>query len=108
MQDYIQLLPIVLLIGFLISIPINLFRRANKPTGLVILRANKTHTNRGLHFTKDKEYKFYRNGDYLLLNEDDISRDRDNYAFYNIDLSVDFVATDWYSSLVLKQIKYKW
>jgi hypothetical protein len=82
------------------------FDKIKNKNGIVVLKAIKTHENRTLYFTKGKEYKFYKSNDVLMLNEDDISRDRDNYVFYGIDLTDNFQPTDMFSKYALKQIKY--
>lgn len=98
----IMILPVSIIIYMLASF----YNELKNKNGVVVLKAIKTHENRTLYFTKGKEYKFYKSNDILILNEDDVSRDRDNYVFYGIDLTDNFQPTDLFSKYALKQIKY--
>lgn len=73
---------------------------------IIYLKANKTHNNRTLKFTKDYIYKFYIVDDHLLLNEDD-SGYRDNYTFFGIDIRKDFEPTDKFSKIIYNKIREK-
>lgn len=97
---------IITTLHFFITL-ISIFLESKKEKTIVILKCLKTHNNRTLQFTKGKEYKFYKNGDILLLNSDDLSKYRDNYSFYGVDLENNFDGTNFLSKLVLKNIKYK-
>ena len=92
-------------VGIIFGIPLSIYQKAKQKHGTVRLKAIKTHSNRTLNFTKDKEYMFYKNGDTLNINYDDNNSSRDIYVFYKQDLLDGFVPTDLYSRFVLKQIK---
>lgn len=82
------------------------FKLANSNNCTISLKATVDHNNRTLHFTKGKIYTFYKTGTTLMINEDDTSRDRDNYVFYKDDLDDHFVSTDLLSNLVLNKVQY--
>lgn len=101
----IIILLISLIIGAILGIFISIYKRAKLKHGTVKLRAIKTHSNRTLNFTKNKEYMFYKNGDTLSINYDDNNSCRDIYVFHGQDLLDGFASTDFYSKLVLGQMK---
>lgn len=94
----------IFLLGIILIIRVILFFIKDK-NDVIILKAKRTHNNRTLQFTKGKEYKFYKFDDLLMTNEDDISRDRDNYTFCKEELLYGFEPTDFYSKLILSKIK---
>jgi len=102
--EYLILTIIVLFIAPLIINYFSILKRVNAQYGFVELRATKTHNNRGLEFTRGKSYVFGKNGNMLICNSDDRSRDRDNYSFFKTDLEYGFESTDLYSKLVLNKI----
>lgn len=75
-----------------------------KNNSKIVLKAKRTHSNRGLYFTKNKEYIFWRRDNNLYTDSDDLSRDRDTYVFYKEELNNDFLPTDDYSEYVLKKL----
>ena len=79
---------------------------AKKDSGRLYLKALISHENRGLRFTRGREYTFWKQGDRLICNEDDITRERDNYPFYKDDLDNNFEGTDLYSRIVLDNTRY--
>lgn len=78
---------------------------AKRESGEVLLRSKTTHSNRGLQFTSGIVYKFYKSGDMLIINADDISRDRDNYAYFGRELNDEFESTDLFSKFVLQNVR---
>ena len=104
---YIIFIPIFLSILFYFFVPyLKALSRSRKKYGKLKLEAIKTHTNRGLSFTKGEEYTFNKIGDILIVNEDDISRDRDNYSFYRCDIEGFFKPNDTYSRIVVSNTRY--
>ena len=79
--------------------------KTKNDTYYIILQAIKTHSNRGLQFTKGKTYTFYKTGDHLTLNADDISQYRDNYSFYKRDLEEGFKTISVEGAKTMKNIR---
>ena len=94
------------MLGYFLLPYMSILAKAKKEYGNMKLIASKTHTNRGLSFTKGKEYVFYKNGDILNVNTDDISNSRDNYTFYRCDIEGFFEPTDTYSRIVISNTRY--
>lgn len=96
----------IFLLGSILFIELILFLIKDKnKNDVIILKAKRTHNNRTLQFTKGKKYRFYKFDNLLMTNEDDISRDRDNYTFCKEELLKNFNGTDYYSKLVLSSLK---
>lgn len=95
----------LMFLGLISYLPISAYVKSKKPNGKIVLIAKKSHSNRTLHFTKGKEYTFFKVEGRLIINQDDISGYRDNYSFYKKDLTDGFKATNMYSKMVLNQIK---
>ena len=93
-------IPLIVLLNYLTVV-----RKSYDKNGHVVLKAKKNHNNRGLSFSKGNFYNFYKNGDFLLISEDDNCRDRDNYRFYKEDLDIGFTHTSLYTKLVLQKIR---
>jgi len=96
---------ILLILVLVLSRYIYAYLNARKNNGEIKLEAIKTHNNRTLSFTKNKIYTFYKSGDMLILNEDDLGY-RDNFSFYRDDIDSFFISTDLFSKLVLENINF--
>lgn len=96
----------LLIVAGLITIYIgSLWSKAQQGSGEVFLRSKTTHSNRTLHFSKGVVYKFYKTGDCLIINSDDKSQCRDNFAFYGKEINAEFEPTNLFSKFVLLNIR---
>lgn len=83
---------------------VSTYIRALRKYGIIELVATKTHNDRTLKFKKGNRYLFYKNGDSLLLNQDD-SGPRDNFSFFKRSVLESFEPTDFYGRCVLEHIR---